>query len=146
GRYEEAVILSAERLRDKPSDREARQLLTASYEKAVEANLTEIEDVSATRDPFRFEAIARSYERLNTLYHRLDRCPACDEVLPRRRLYSDELAQARMRAAEHRYGLGVAKLEGRDRESAKEAIEHFMVVEQMVPDYRDTRALMDDAY
>ncbi len=146
GRYEEAVALSAERLRDKPDDRDARRLLVAAYDKAVEANLVEIEDVSRTQDPFRHEVVARSYERLNTLYHRLDRCPACDEVLPRRRLYSDELAQARTRAAEHRYALGVAKLEGRDRESAKEAIEHFMVVEQMVPDFRDTRARMDEAY
>ncbi len=145
GDYEEAVRLSIQKLRDKPNDKKARALLVDSYGKAVDANLSTIHAYERIEDPLRWEPIVRSYNRLNLLHQRLDRCPVCDDLLPSRRLYIDEWNQARLNAAEVRYQMGMSELSGTTRESAKHAMEHFMQAEQFQPDYKDVRQQMEVA-
>lgn len=145
GDYEQAVRLSVAKLKEDPDNRNARRVLAQAYPKAVESNLMEIESYSRLEDPLRWEPITRAYNRLNLLQQRMARCPVCDDLLPERRLYVDEWNDARLRAAEVRYRMGVSELRGTTRESAKLALEHFMLVEQFEPDYQDTRVLMDEA-
>ncbi len=145
GDYEQAVRLSVTKLKEDPDNRNARRVLVQAYPKAVETNLAEVRAFAELNDPLRWEPITRAYNRLNVLQQRLARCPVCDDLLPERRLYVDEWNDARMRAAEVRYRMGVTELRGTTRESAKLALEHFMLVEQFEPDFKDTRALMDEA-
>ena len=56
-----------------------------------------------------------------------------------------EVDDARLRAADVRYRMGVSEFRGTTRESAKIALEHFMIVEQFQPGYKDTRSLMEEA-
>lgn len=145
GDYEQAVRLSVTKLREDPDNRNARRILVQAYPKAVEANLAEVRAFAELDDPLRWEPITRAYNRLNVLQQRMARCPVCDDLLPERRLYVDEWNDARLRAADVRYKMGVAELRGTTRESAKLALEHFMLVEQFEPDYQNTRILMDEA-
>ncbi|MEN9839710.1 MAG: hypothetical protein RL177_1189 [Bacteroidota bacterium] len=145
GDYEQAVRLSVAKLKEDPDNRNARRVLVQAYPKAVETNLAEVRAFAELDDPLRWEPITRAYNRLNVLQQRLARCPVCDDLLPERRLYVDEWNDARMRAAEVRYRMGVTELRGTTRESAKLALEHFMLVEQFEPDFKDTRTLMDEA-
>jgi len=145
GDYEQAVRLSVAKLKEDPDNRNARRVLVQAYPKAVETNLAEVRAFAELNDPLRWEPITRAYNRLNVLQQRLARCPVCDDLLPERRLYVDEWNDARMRAAEVRYRMGVTELRGTTRESAKLALEHFMLVEQFEPDFKDTRTLMDEA-
>lgn len=145
GDYEEAVRLSIQKLRDKPNDKKARTLLVDSYQKAVDANLSTIEAYERIEDPLRWEPIVRAYNRLNLLHQRLDRCPVCDDLLPSRNLYIDEWNEARLNAAEVRYQMGMSELSGSTRQSAKEAMEHFMQAEQFESDYKDVRQQMEVA-
>jgi hypothetical protein len=145
GDYEQAVRLSVSKLREDPDNRNARRVLVQAYPKAVESNLAEIREFMALEDPLRWEPITRAYNRLNVLQQRMARCPVCDDLLPQRRLYVDEWNDARLRAADVRYKMGVSELRGTTRESAKLALEHFMLVEQFEPDYQNTRMLMDEA-
>jgi tetratricopeptide (TPR) repeat protein len=145
GDYEEAVRLSIQKLRDKPNDKKARTLLVDSYQKAVDANLSTIEAYERIEDPLRWEPIVRAYNRLNLLHQRLDRCPVCDDLLPSRNLYIDEWNVARLNAAEVRYQMGMSELSGSTRQSAKQAMEHFMQAEQFEPDYKDVRQQMEVA-
>lgn len=145
GDYEQAVRLSVAKLKEDPGNRNARKMLVQAYPKAVEANLAEVRAFSDVDDPLRWEPITRSYNRLNVLQQRMARCPVCDDLLPERRLYLDEWNDARLRAADVRYTMGVSELRGTTRESAKSALEHFMLVEQFEPNYKDTRRLMDEA-
>lgn len=145
GDYEQAVRLSVTKLRENPDNRNARRVLVQAYPKAVEVNLAEVRAFAQLDDPLRWEPITRAYNRLNVLQQRMARCPVCDDLLPERRLYVDEWNDARLRAADVRYKMGVAELRGTTRESAKLALEHFMLVEQFEPDYQNTRLLMDEA-
>lgn len=145
GDYEQAVRLSVNTLREDPRDRKARSVLVDAYAKAVEANLRDVATYSALQDPFRHERVAMAYDRLNTLYHRLDRCPVCDNLIPTRRLYTDEWNESRQKAAEARYELALRQMQDESREESKKAVQGFMVVERFVPGYRDTRALMEQA-
>lgn len=145
GDYEEAVRLSIQKLREKPNDKKARALLVDSYHKAVEANLSTIEAYERIEDPLRWEPIVRAYNLLNVLHQRLDRCPVCDDMLPQRNLYVDEWNEARQNAADVRYRMGVSALAGSTREDAKQAMEHFMMAEQFVSDYKDVHRQMDIA-
>lgn len=145
GDYEEAVRLSIQKLREKPNDKKARILLVDSYQKAVDANLTTIQAYERIEDPLRWEPIVRSYNRLNLLHQRLERCPVCDDLLPTRSLYIDEWNRAKLNAAEVRYQMGVSELAGSTRQSAKQAMEHFMVAEQFESDYKDLRQQMEVA-
>lgn len=145
GDYEQAVGLSVAKLKEDPDNRNARKVLVNAYPKAVEVNLQTVEAYERLEDPLRWEPIVRAYGRLNVLQERMARCPVCDDLLPRRRLYIDEWNEARANAAEVRYLMGVAELRGSTRESAKTALEHFMLVEQYQPDYKDTRQRMDQA-
>lgn len=145
GDYEQAVRISANTLREDPRDRQARRVLVNAYNRAVEANLRDVETYGALEDPFRFERVAMAYDRLNSLHKRLDRCPVCDDLLPERRLYTDEWNETRQKAAEARYDLGLRQMRDESREESKKAVESFMVVERFVPGYRDTRLLMEQA-
>jgi len=145
GDYEQAVRMSVNTLRDDPRDRQARRVLVNAYNRAVEANLQDVETYGALEDPFRFERVAMAYDRLNTLHKRLDRCPVCDNLLPERRLYTDEWNETRQKAAEARYDLGLRQMQDQSREESKKAVESLMVVERFVPGYRDTRTLMEQA-
>lgn len=145
GDYEQAVRLSITKLREDPDNRNARRMLVQAYPKAVEVNLATVQAWSDVDDELRWESISRAYNRLNVLHQRMERCPVCDDLLPGRRLYVDEWNDARLRAADVRYRKGVSEFRGTTRESAKLALEHFLVVEQFQPDYKDTRSLMEEA-
>lgn len=145
GDYEQAVRLSVAKLREDPGNRNARAVLVQAYPKAVDANLQTVNAYAVLDDPLKWEPITRAYNRLNLLQQRMARCPVCDDLLPERKLYIDEWNDARLKAADVRYRMGVSELRGTTRESAKLALEHFMLVEQFQQDYKDTRALMEQA-
>lgn len=145
GDYEQAVRLSVSKLREDPGNRNARKVLVDAYPKAVEVNLLTVRSYIGLEDPLKWEPITRAYNRLNVLHQRMGRCPVCDDLLPERKLYVDEWNDARLKAADARYRMGVSELRGTTRESAKTALEHFMLVEQFQPDYKDTRVLMEQA-
>ncbi len=145
GDYEQAVRLSVTKLKEDPDNRNARRVLAQAYPKAVEVNLVTVQAYSALEDPLRWEPITRAYNRLNVLQQRMERCLACDEILPVRKLYVDEWNNARLQAADVRYRMGVSEMRGTTRENAKTALEHFMLVEQYQPNYKDTRSLMEEA-
>jgi len=144
GDYEQAVRLSVDKLRSNPSNKSARQVLAESWPRAVRLHEERIATFQSSSEPFRWEKVVGSYEQLNAMTTMLQRCPACESVVPSYKLYVDEVGDARRRAAQARYDAGIASLDPNSRERSRTAYEHFMVVERMMPDYRDTRARMPD--
>jgi hypothetical protein len=145
GDYEQAVRLSVDKLRSNPNNKSARQVLAESWPRAVLLHEERIATFQSSSEPFRWEKVVGSYEQLNAMTTMLQRCPACESVVPSYKLYVDEVGDARRRAAQARYDAGIASLDPNSRERSRTAYEHFMVVERMMPDYRDTRARMTEA-
>jgi hypothetical protein len=142
GNYERAVHLSIDKLRSKPKNKSAREVLGKGYDYAVAYHMENISMLTASRDPFKWEGMAASYDFLNRMHEDIRRCPACMDVVPQTRPYIDEGNSARERAAEVRYEKGLELLDQNDRNTAREAYQHFAVAEQLVPNFRDTRGQM----
>jgi hypothetical protein len=145
GDYDRAVQLSVDKLRSKPNNKRATEILQKAWPRAVNMHQERIAVFGASNDRFKWEKIVSSYEQLNNMNESVRRCPACDKLVDTGNLYIDELTEARQNAAEIRYSAGVASLDPLNRQRSREAFDHFMVVERMVPDYRDTRERMNEA-
>lgn len=145
GDFEQAVRMSVDKLRSSPGNKSAREVLAQAWPRAVSLHEERIAVFRASSDRFRWEKVVGSYEQLNAMTTMLQRCLACESVVPAQRLYVDELADARVNAAEARYDAGIASLDPDSRERSRDAYEHFMVVERMMPDFRDTRDRMMEA-
>jgi len=145
GDYERAVRLSVDKLRSSPNNKKAAEVLERAWPLAVDLHVNRINVFQQSNDPFRYEPVVASYEQLNAMTERVQRCPRCLELVPAGRLYIDEINDSRQRAAEARYEAGMASLSPTNRERSREAYDHFMVVERMVPDFRDTRERMEEA-
>lgn len=145
GDYDRAVQMSIDKLRSKPGNKTAREVLSKAWPRAISYHEDRIRMYEVSNDPFKWENIVGSYEQLNRMASLAQRCPACDDVVDTRRLFIDELNETREQAAEARYQAGLRSLRSQNRESARDAVEHFMVVERMVNDYKDTREKMNEA-
>lgn len=145
GNYERAVHLSIDKLRSKPNNKSAREVLGKGYEYATSYHTENIAMLQASQDPFKWEGMAASYDFMNRMHEDIRRCPACMDVVPQTRAYIDDANRARERAAEVRYDKGLELLGTNDRLSAREAFQHFAVAEQLVPNFRNTRELMNQS-
>lgn len=88
-----------------------------------------------------------SYNTLTMLYNEMQRCPGCRQEVPNTRSYLNEANNAKFEAAAERYQAGITVF-ARDnsRISAREAFLHFKRSVELVSDYKDARARMNEAY
>lgn len=145
GNYESAVNKSVNRLRNSPNNNKARETLKKAYPLAAKVHLTNIKQLKATQERFKWDGITTSYARLNGMYDLITRCPACMEVVPRVKNYRSEYNEASILAAEERYQAGIEELNKKDRASAKLAFKHFERVQSLQRNYKDTPQKIEDA-
>ncbi|MBC7923231.1 MAG: hypothetical protein H7Z75_19305 [Ferruginibacter sp.] len=147
GNYDEAVRKAVNRLRSNPSNQKARQTLREGYALALQWHLDNVRQLQGSNVRFRWEGIAQHYDQLNALYNDIRRCPGGLQVVGNPNEYLNEAGDARAQAAAERYEAGMATLERgkNNRQLAREAYGHFATVEQLLPDYRDVRAKLEEA-
>ncbi|WP_128544116.1 hypothetical protein [Larkinella soli] len=149
GRFDDAVLQSVQRLRQKPTHLEARTVLKTAYEGASRAHQTRIQSLIRTDDPYRWELVFQEYGRLQSLNDRVRTCPACAELLADFPLsLQDRMQEVRQLAAAARYQLAQQAFEFRtsNRLAARDAYQDFRKAEEWVPGYRDARPKADEAF
>ncbi|WP_034256621.1 hypothetical protein [Adhaeribacter aquaticus] len=146
GDYDKAVLQAVNRLQKDPNNSKALSTLKHAFKYAEESHLTRIKHLAATSDLYRWEIIIQEYADLNNLNEAVRRCPSCREVVGANELYIEQLAQATQKAAEVRFAQGVKLLAAGDRMSARQAYENFERTEQLVPNFKDAKKQMEDAY
>ncbi|RDC62211.1 hypothetical protein AHMF7616_00802 [Adhaeribacter pallidiroseus] len=146
GDYDRAVIQAVNRLQKDPSNKKALSTLEQAYKYAQENHQTRITEAMKSTETFRWETVVQEYESMNNLVDAGRRCPACRSVINNAGKYPEQLAAARQKAAETRYDLGAKLLKEKNRQSAKEAYQHFERAEQFVPGFKDARQKQDEAY
>jgi hypothetical protein len=138
GQYDKAVIQAVNRLKSKDSSEKAKSTLRKAYQFAVKSHLDNVARASASPDQLKWEHMASEYQKINTLYDEIRRCPSCMDIVPSPVKYDAELASTRQKAADVRYDLGVTALQQKsNRNKAMEAHRHFKKVKEMVPRYKD---------
>lgn len=149
GNYYEAVIKAANRLRQSPTNKNARQSMKAAYPRLIKYNQDLADRLQQSSDPYKWERIADLYEQLNFVYDEILRSPGASEVIPMPQNFRSEFETALLNAAQARYELGETELDKsfmlNDRNAAKIAYQHFKKAFELQPSFRDAEAKMYEA-
>lgn len=146
GDYDESVLRAADKLRDSPNASTSADILKQAYPLAVRQNLDDVARYQNTTEAFHWEPVVNAYQRLNTMYDALRRCPACERLVTVRSFINEERA-ARESAAKDRYEAGMIAMRNKEnRQMAREAYTHFEACDAMVGGYQNVRSLLDESY
>jgi hypothetical protein len=145
GQYDEAVLTSVKRLRQDPGNSKASQTLKIAYPYAKDAHLTNVKNAVESNDPLKWERLMEEYAQLNMLADEIKRCPSCRKIVPNPTTVNKELEDARTKAAEARYALGVKCMQSPSRQKAKEAFGHFVACQRIIPNFKDVSEQIDEA-
>lgn len=157
GNYDKAISLSIEKLA-KNKTKEKNQphvlMLQEAFRKATDRDLDRISFLEKEQNPENFETIYTLYQRLNNRQERIK------PLLPLRILssgrnakfklvnYTDEILAAKENYAGYLYENGVALLnEGyRNKINYRRAFDELRHLDNISPNYRDTRNLIEEAH
>ena len=146
GDYDNAVFTAVNRLKSNGSHAKSQQTLAAAYDLAIKNHLRKIEQSRYSNTGFKWDEIVYNYEDLNTLAEAIEACPSCQNVIPNTRFYDAELSNARSQAAEERYVAANKLLKENNRESVKVAYRYFELADYFMPNYKDVKTKLNDAY
>lgn len=146
GNYDEATLKAVNRLRSSPKNNKARETLFNAYTESKKWHQTNVNTLKQSMDVYKWEGIADNYTQMNYLYDQIRTCPACLEVVPNPARFSSELEDARYKAAENRYQIGLKLMDRKtDRNVSREAYEHFKVANRYFPGIKDVRNLLEES-
>lgn len=146
GNYDNAVYLAINRLKSNPNKEKAVQTLKEGYQLALDNHLNKINDFKNDVNPFKWESIINEYQGINNLADAIQGCPSCMAAVPNPQKYLQELNDAKFSAAEARYLNGKKLLAENNKQSARDAYYDFQKAEDLYPNYKDAKQMMDDAY
>ncbi len=145
GQYSLAVQQATRRLKSDPNNAKALDTLSKAYPAAQQWHLKNIELAQRSGDRFRWESVVAAYGELATMADAVRTTPAALAVFPDPPLYAEELGEARAAAAEARYQAGLELLANADRATARDAVSHFTVANQLISGYKDVAVRLEAA-
>jgi hypothetical protein len=146
GEYEKAVTQAISRLRSNSDQKKAMATLDKAYKYAVEAHLGNIKKAQASNDPMKWEVMARNYQYLNFLADEIQRCPGCRQVVPNPARYDTQLADAKRKAAQVHYDMGIAAMKSKgQRNKAIEAHQHFLAAQALSPNFQNLEEMLGES-
>ncbi|MCW3465374.1 hypothetical protein [Chitinophaga nivalis] len=132
-------------MQKKPQDAVATQLLPEAYRHAQQQHEERVNAALRSNNQLKWEAVRSEYRTLQQLYNTIQKSPAALRIVQPKD-YSTAITGAQENAAEVRYDRGIALLERGDKMSARKAYDEFVATLKLVPDYRDTKNLRDEAF
>jgi len=145
GRYDEAVVAFVKKLRKSPTNQTALTLLPQAYAQSVQVHEKNATAALTSTTHLKFEAALQEYQVLQNLYNNIQACPACQTVVSPKD-YRNAINASRDTAAATRYDRGIALLRNGDKFSARQAYSQFQAALSLVPDYRNAKEMMEQAY
>jgi len=145
GRYDEAVQTFVKKLQKRPNDAKALQLLPAAYQHSLQQHEERVNQLLRSNNELKWESVRSEYRQMQHLYNAIKSSPAALTVVQPKD-YSAAITGAQENAAEVRYDRGVQLLNNGDKASARQAYSEFAAAEKLVPNFRDTKALKEEAF
>lgn len=145
GDYYEAVLASVQRLRSNPDHKKSKEVLTLSYQAAVDFLESDAQNQIASNANFKYRSVVGNYERINTLYNEIRTSPGALKVIPNPVNRFKELTDYKAKAAEESYEAGIQSLMLNTRQDAKKAYYLFNDANNFSPNYREAIEMMDQA-
>ena len=145
GDYDTAVIQATKRLKNDTDNESALATLRQAYPAAVQLHQQNIERAERSSAAFKWEVVVTEYGRLNRLADAVTSTPAARSIVPNPQFHDQALETARASAAQARFSAGQSALGRGDRDSAREAYDHFQKAFSYNPSIPDGRQKMLEA-
>jgi hypothetical protein len=145
GDYYDAVLQAVNRLRQNPDHKKSKEVLSLSYQMAVDYLETDAKNEMASNSNFKWKATVQNYDRINVLYEQIRTSPGAKKVIPNPVNRYKELAEAKTKAAEETYEAGIQAMLKNTREDAKNAYFLFVETNGYSPGYRETIEMMEQS-
>jgi hypothetical protein len=136
GDYERASYLAIDRLRRNPDHKKSRVTLEKAYSLFIKKTETDIRNTQNDVNPLKWDNVVGAYQRVHNLFDQIKACPAALEVVRNPVRYDADLQEARKRASEAHYELGLTELAIGTREKAKSAYYQFKQAQEYFPNLK----------
>ncbi len=138
GDYYDAVMESVQRLRQNPDHKKSKEILTLSYQAAVDFINTDAQNQIASDATLKWKTVVQDYGKINNLYQNIRTCPGALKVISNPVSKFEELKDAKKNAAEECYNAGVQSMLKNTREDAKQAFFLFTDANNFSPGYQES--------
>ncbi|PSL20309.1 tetratricopeptide repeat protein [Chitinophaga ginsengisoli] len=145
GRYDEAVLAFVKKLQKRPDNTVSLQLLPQAYTQAQRAHEDKVNGYMISNDPLKWEYIRTEYRALQRLYDGIHASPAALAIV-KPKDYRNAISGAQENAAQVRYDRGASLLDQGDKAAARQAFDEFQAALNLIPNYRNSAQLMDEAF
>lgn len=145
GDYYDAVLQAVNRLRQNPDHKKSREVLSLSYQLAVDFLETDTKNQMESNSNFKWKNTVQNYTRINTLYEQIRTSPGALKVISNPVNRYKELAEAKNKAAEETYEAGIQAMLKNTREDAKQAYFLFSESNSYSPGYRESIEMMEQS-
>lgn len=145
GDYFEAVLTAVQRLRQNPDHKKSKEVLSLSYQPAINYLETDAQNQIASNANFKWRSAVQNYEKINQLYEEIRTSPGALRVIPNPVNKYNELTEVKAKAAEESYEAGVNAMLKNTRQDAKQAYFLFKEAGTLSPGYRESIEMMNQA-
>ncbi len=145
GDYYQAVLESVHRLRSSPEHKKSKEVLSLSYQAAVDFLEQDAQNQISSNANFKYRAVVANYEKINTLYNEIRTSPGALKVIPTPVNRFKELTEYKGKAAEESYDAGIQAMMLNTRQDAKNAYYLFNDANVFSPGFRESIEMMDQA-
>jgi hypothetical protein len=142
---DKALFDAVKKLNKKPDDAEATRALPILYTDAQKRHLDKISDLSTRREIDRWQNMIWEYEVLQRMYEAITNSNAASKLV-RPADYQNDIYNTQQSGAEAYYQQGIDYLALDSREDAQTAYRSFKYAIKLVPNYKDAKSKMDEAY
>jgi hypothetical protein len=142
---DKALFDAVKKLNKKPGDAEAARALPILYTDAQKRHLDKINSLSARREIDRWQNMIWEYEVLQRMYEAITNSNAASKLV-RPADYQNDIYNTQQSGAEAYYQQGIDHLALDSRADAQTAYRSFKYAIKLVPNYKDAKSKMDEAY
>ena len=145
GNYDEAVELAAKKLQKDPDDAKLIDIISNSYNYAVNDHESRIRNHSLSQNELKYEWIYNEYVSLQRMYEAIYKVPSVLAIV-KPIDYSDYLVTYAQKAGDVRYERGIAFMQRYTKKSYQDAYREFQVALRFNPGDRDATIKLNEAY
>lgn len=132
-------------LKKRSNDTFALQALPVLYNLAQQRNLRKINSYSSSNELGRWDKMIAGYSSLQAMYDAITENDAASTVVSPVN-YQQTMYDVKQKAAADYYDMAAVFLNKPGRDDAKKAYNYFKKADKLIPDYKDARLKMDEAY
>jgi hypothetical protein len=142
---DKALLDAVKKLNKSPGDADAARALPILYTDAQKRHLDKISSLSTRREIDRWQNILWEYEVLQRMYEAITNSNAASKLV-RPADYQNDIYNTQQLGADAYYQQGIDYLALNSRQDAQEAYRSFKNAIKLVPNYKDAKSKIDEAY